>query len=158
MKLFTVLLVMTASAVLAQSVDNLAVRILTPEMAQRILGAPADAAKANSEADMKNGATVISRCSYSLKSDAAMDITVGLMLRRAGTSEEAKTIFLASKQTYHGEDVGDLGDAAYRTAAPAQLNVLKGNNWVIISAGEFPKADPAMQEKAAREILKNLRD
>ncbi len=45
-----------------------------------------------------------------------------------------------------------------RTSAPAQLIVLKNNNWLIISAGAFPKADFAFQEKAAREILKNLSD
>jgi hypothetical protein len=148
-----------ATSVLAEDLaGNIAAKVLTAEVAERILSAPVEAAKANSEPDIKSGATVVSRCSYSVKGDSAMTIRVSLMLRRAGTPEEAKAIFLASKQTYHGEDIGGLGDAAYRTAAPAQLNVLKGRSWLIISAGLFPKADPSLQEKAAREILKNLPD
>ena len=151
-------LLLSTAGVAADSNVNLATSILTPEVAQRILSAPVEAAKANSEADMTSGATVVSRCSYSVKGDSPMATRVSLMLRRAGTTEEAKAIFLASKQTYHGEDIGGLGDAAYRTAAPAQLNVLKGKNWLIISAGPFPKADPSLQEKAAHEILNNIQD
>jgi adenosylmethionine-8-amino-7-oxononanoate aminotransferase len=153
-----VVLLFATSALAGDLADNIAAKVLTSEAAQRVLSAPVEAGKVNSEADMKSGATVISRCSYSVKGDSAMTISVSLMLRRAGTTEEAKAIFLSSKQTYHGEDVGGLGDAAYRTAAPAQLNVLKGKSWLIISAGAFPKADPSLQEKAAREILKNLQD
>ena len=145
-------------ALAADATDNVAAKIFTPEVAQRIFGAPATAGKVNSEADMKSGAVIISRCSYSVKGDGATATSVSLMLRRAGTTEEARTIFLASKQTYHGEEIGNLGDAAYRTAAPAQLDVLKGRDWLIISAGAFPKADPVLQEKAAREILKQIQD
>jgi hypothetical protein len=148
-----------ATTTLAEGLaDNIAAKVLTPEVAQRILSAPVEAAKVNSEADMTSGATVVSRCSYLVKGDSPMTIRVSLMLRRAGTTEETKAIFLASKQTCHGEDIGGLGDAAYRTAAPAQLNVLKGKSWLIISAGAFPKADPVLQDKAAREILKNIQD
>jgi hypothetical protein len=157
-RLSLLLLLLATCALAADSVDNLAAKILTPEVAQRILGAPVEAAKVNSEADMKSGATLMSRCSYSLKNDGGTTTSVSLLLRRAATPEEAKAIFLASKQTYHGEDVVNLGDAAYRTAAPAQLDVLKGSSWLIISAGAFPKADPLLQENAAREILKNLQN
>ena len=149
-------LAIAASALAGDLADNMATKLLTSEAAQRILNAPVEAGKVNSETDMKSGTTVVSRCSYSVKGDLPTTITVSLMLRRAGTPEEAKAIFLASEQIYHGEDVGGLGDAAYRTAAPAQLNILKGRSWLIISAGVFPKPDPVMQEKAAREILKNL--
>ena len=153
------LVILLATGALAgDATDNVAAKIFTAEVAQRIFGAPATPGKVNSEADTKSGGAVISRCSYSVKGDGTTATSVGLMLRRAGTTEEAKTIFLASKQTYHGEEIGNLGDAAYRTAAPAQLNVLKGRDWIIISAGAFPKADPVLQEKAARETLKNLHD
>jgi hypothetical protein len=151
-------LLFATSALAEGLVDNIAAKVLTAEIAERILNAPVEAAKANSEADMKSGATVVSRCSYSVKGDSPTAIRVSLMFRRAGTPEEAKAIFLASKTTYNGQDVGALGNPAYRTAAPAQLNVLKGRSWLIISAGAFPKADSSLQEKAAREILKNIQD
>jgi hypothetical protein len=135
---------------------NLAATILTPEVAQRIFGAPVDAAKLNSEPDTISRAAVVSRCSYSLRSETGTASNISLLLRRAGTVEEAKAIFFASRLTDHDEEIRDLGDAAYRTAAPAQLNVLQGKNWLIISAGAFPKPDPILQEKTAREILKNI--
>ncbi|MEP6811084.1 MAG: hypothetical protein ABI992_12640, partial [Chthoniobacterales bacterium] len=73
--------------------------------------------------------------------------------RHAPAAADAKTTFESSKAIFHGEDVSGLGDAAYRTKAPAQLNVLKGANWLIISAGTLRAADKALQEKAAREII-----
>lgn len=138
--------------------DNVAAQAFTEEMAQRVLAAPVQPAKGNSGADMKNGETTVSQCSYSLKNGDLSPAAVSLMLRRAPSASEAKTIFLSSKKIYSGETVAGLGDDAYRTAAPAQLNVLKGRNWLIISAGAFPKADQALQETAAREILKNIQD
>jgi hypothetical protein len=138
--------------------DNLATKVFTEEMAQRILSAPVQPAERNKEADLKNGAVTVSRCSYSAKGDAVLPITLSLMLRRAGSPAEAKSIFLSSKSTYKGEAVAGLGDDAYHTAAPAQLNVLKGANWLIISAGAFPKEDRALQEKTANEILKAIKD
>ena len=142
----------------AETADNVAAKVFTPEIAQKVLGGPVEPAKRNSQADISNGSTVVSQCSYALRTDSDQSTSTSLVLRRAGSSEEAKKIFLASKQMYKGEDVASLGEAAYRTAAPAQLNVLQGKTWLIISAGVFPKPDPALQEKAAREILKNIHD
>jgi hypothetical protein len=152
------LLVILATCVFAvDPTVNLATTILTPDLAQRIFGAPAQAAKVNSELDTKSGSAVVSRCSYFLYSNTGTT-TVSLLLRRAANVEEGKAIFFASKQTNHDGEIANLGDAAYRTTAPAQLNVLKGANWLIISAGAFPKPDPVLQEKAARDILKNIGD
>lgn len=39
------------------------------------------------------------------------------------------------------------------TKTPAQLNVLKGVNWLIISAGTFSAPDTAKQEQTAKEII-----
>jgi len=140
----------------AQAGENRASQILTAEIAQNILGVPVEGAAKNAEADTENGKTVISFASYSAKGGEFNAPRVSLMLRKAGSSDEAKSIFLSSKTTYKGEEVTGLGDLAYRTAMPAQLNVLKGQTWLIISAGTFKAPDPALQEKAAREILKKL--
>jgi hypothetical protein len=139
----------------AAAADNESARIFTLEMAQLVVGSPVVPSDRNSTADIKNGAVIVSQCSYSAQRGEATT-SVGLTLRRAATSEEAKSTFLGSKNIYNGQEITALGDMAYRTAAPAQLNVLKGRNWLIISAGVFPRPDPVMQEKAAREILKNL--
>lgn len=155
----SVLLVALTIVALASGVsaaaDNESARIFTQEMAQLVVGSPVVPSERNSTADIKNGAVIVSQCSYSAQSGDTTT-SVGLTLRRAATPEEAKSTFLSSKNIYNGQEITALGDMAYRTAAPAQLNVLKGRNWLIISAGVFPKPDPAMQEKAARAILKNL--
>ena len=44
---------------------------------------------------------------------------------------------------------------AYRTTMPAQLNLLLGRDWLIISAGVFPHADTQLQERVARQILQH---
>jgi hypothetical protein len=149
-------LVLVTGILVADSADNLSAKILAPDLAQQLLGGTIEPAPKNSRADIKVGDTVLSQCSYSMRGDALTPMSLSLLVRRARNAEEAKTIFLASKKTFSGENVGDLGDAAYRTVAPAQLNVLKGRNWLIISAGFFPKPDPSLQMKTAREILKNI--
>ena len=156
---FCLLVLLISPSVFAgDSGINLAATILTPDVAKTIFGEPAEAAKINSETDMKSGAAVVSRCSYSIKDEAGTATNISLLFRRAATLEEGKAIFLASQLAHHDEEISGLGDAAYRTVAPAQLNVLKGRNWLIISAGAFPRPDPILQEKAAREILKQIQD
>ena len=149
-------LICAVTNVSATELDNIAIKMLTPEIAERILGAPVEAGSQNESADIHNGANVVSRAGYGVKAGGPSSPRIGLLLRRSATAEETKTAFLGSKAIYHGVDVAGLGDAAYRIDKPAQLNVLKGADWVIITAGVFPGADPALQEKTAREILPKL--
>ena len=107
-------------------------------------------------ADTEIGQTWVSRVSYHAKTGAASAPEISLLIRHAPAAADAKTIFESSKATFHGEDVSGLGDAAYRTKNPAQLDILKGANWLIISAGTFKNPDTAIQEKAAREILAKM--
>jgi len=79
-------------------------------------------------------------------------------MRHASSKDEAKKIFEQSKGTFNGETVSGFGDAAYRTTTPAQLDVLKGTNWLIISAGKFPTPNTALQEKLAKEVLPKVSD
>jgi hypothetical protein len=130
-------------------------KILTAELAQKILGAPVEAG-GSGMADTEIGQTWVSRVSYHVKSGAASAPEISLLIRHASAAADAKTIFESSKATFHGEDVSSLGDSAYRTKSPAQLDILKGANWLIISAGTFSNPDPATQEKAAREILAKM--
>jgi hypothetical protein len=134
---------------------NRASKILTAELAQKILGAPVEAS-GSGMADTEIGQTWVSRISYRAKTGGASAPSVSLLIRHASAAADAKTIFESSKATFHGEDVAGLGDAAYRTKSPAQLDILKGTNWLIISAGTFSNPDPAIQEKAAREILAKI--
>lgn len=100
--------------------------------------------------------TWVSRASFAEKAESAAGRSVSLLIRHAPSHEEAQSIFESSKATFHGEEVAGLGEAAYRTKVPAQLNILRGNDWLIISAGTLRESDAGAQEKAAREILANL--
>jgi hypothetical protein len=134
---------------------NRAAQVLTAELAQKILGVPVESSSTSS-ADTEIGQTWVSRISYRAKGGGASAPSVSLLIRHAASDADAKPIFESSKETFHGEDVSGLGDAAYRTKSPAQLDVLKGANWLIISAGTFQNPDLATQEKAAREILAKM--
>jgi hypothetical protein len=131
---------------------NRAGQILTAELAQKILGVPVESSSTNS-ADTEIGQTWVSRISYRAKTGGASAPSVSLLIRHAASVADAEPIFESSKATFHGEDVAGLGNPAYRTTNPAQLDVLNGANWLIISAGTLQSPDPAAQEKAAREIL-----
>ncbi len=78
------------------------------------------------------------------------------LLRHATSKNEAAGIFKSTKSTFHGDEVSGLGIPAYRTAMPAQLNVLKGHHWLIISAGTFKDPAKLAQEKLARIILPKI--
>lgn len=134
---------------------NRAGQILTAELAQKILGVPVESSS-TSNADTEIGQTWVSRISYRAKTGGASAPGVSLLIRHAASAADAKPIFESSKATFHGEDVAGLGDAAYRTKSPAQLDILNGSNWLIISAGTFQSPDLATQEKAAREILARM--
>jgi hypothetical protein len=147
----------STTALAAGPTANTCVGVLTADVAQHVLGGAVAPGIRNAVSDQTMGTTMISRCSYSLKG-VARGAAVSLMLTKAGSADEAKSNFTSSKATYKGQDVPGLGDAAYRTAMPAQLNVLKGRDWLIIAAGPFPAGDPMLQQKAAMEILRNLHD
>jgi hypothetical protein len=134
---------------------NRASQILTAELAQKILGTPVESGS-TSMPDTEIGQTWVSRISYHAKTGGASAPSVSLLIRHAAGATEAQTIFESSKATFHGEDVAGLGNPAYRVKTPAQLNILKGTNWLIISAGTFQTPDPIIQEKAAREILAKM--
>jgi hypothetical protein len=138
-------------------VNNKASQILTADMAAKMLGGEVQANSCNSESDTTNGATWVSR-SYFSKKGGIISPSLGLLIRHAANKAEAKKIFESSKSTFSGETVAGLGDAAYRTKSPPQLNVLKGSNWLILSAGTFSKPDTAAQEKLAKEILPKVQD
>jgi hypothetical protein len=147
----TISLLVLGTAAMA---DNRATQILTESMASGVLGCPVQASQDNAFPDTEIGKVWVSNAHYSEKGGAKR--TIGILIRHAGSPEEAQNTFAQSKQLYHGVDVAGIGDKAYRTDKPAQLNVLKGQNWLIINCGPVGGADPGGQEKLAKELLPNL--
>lgn len=147
------LLLGLAASVAAESL-NRASQVLTPAIARQVLGAPAKASPHNKMADTMTGPIWVSNANYSLSGGRS----VSLLIRHAASKDEASSIFHSSKLSFKGVDVHGLGVPAYRTKTPAQLNVLKGANWLIISVGTFQKPEEAGQFKAAKAILAGVKE
>ena len=134
---------------------NRASKILTTELATQILGSEAAGGLRNTYGDTEKGKTWVSTASYSSK--AGLDPkTVTLLIRHGTSAAETQKAFEQGREVLKGAPVKDVGDEAYRTETPAQLDVRKGADWLIISAGDLTQPDPALQEKAAQEILAKL--
>ncbi|MBS1957272.1 MAG: hypothetical protein JST89_24000 [Cyanobacteria bacterium SZAS-4] len=147
----------TASfGVSAADPGNRACKIFTPDLGQSILGGPVKESSRNAEADTEVGKTWVSHAGYSLTGGDKSQVS--LLIRHAASKEETKNVFEQSKATFKGVDVAGLGDAAYRTTTPPQLNVRKGSDWLIFMCGTFSAPDTAGQEKAAKAVLPKITD
>jgi len=131
--------------------------LLTKEDVESFLAEPfGTPATTHSEA---MGSTV-TQCRYGTSSGNAR---VGLLLRQAATADEAAKIFRQARDTskeLSGADpqvIDGLGDSTYWTGGNLkQLNVLKGDAWLIItSAGSG--SDPLEASKTvSRKILARM--
>lgn len=139
----------------AEPPKNLASSIITEGVAARVLNTEVEADVANAQSDFDNAKTLISHCAYRGKDSRTNAAHVDVLLRQSESADIAKEQFDGAKAVYRGKDVAGIGDAAFRTTLPAQLHILKGRVWVIVTAGTF-KADPALEEEVAQIVLKRL--
>jgi len=155
LSILAILALSTVNLDVKAETGNRARKMLTPEIAQSILGAPVQESSRNAVADTVMGNTWVSTAAYMLGDNSTSQVSV---LIRHGSKEESKNAFVQCKEMYKGIEVKGIGDAAYRTTSPAQLCVLKGNNWLIFMCGTFKNPDAAGQEKAAKAVLSKLTD
>lgn len=103
----------------------------------------------------------VTQCRYSTPSG---NKRVGLLLRQASNVDEAAKIFKQARDTakeLSGADpqvIAGLGDSAYWTGGNLkQLNVLKGDAWLIITANAGNGTDPLeASESVSRKILARM--
>jgi hypothetical protein len=141
----------------AEAPNNLASSILTEGLAQRILNTDVQPASVNTQPDGDNGKMRISYCSYKGSGTDKNPPHLDLQIRQSDTPANARALFESTKMIYRGQDVAGVGDAAFRSTMPPQLHVLKGRSFIIVTAGRN-KADPSLEESAASEVLRRLRD
>ncbi|MEO6871510.1 MAG: hypothetical protein ABI233_04735, partial [Chthoniobacterales bacterium] len=79
--------------------------------------------------------------------------TLTLLVRHGQSREETQKAFELSRDVLKGDPIAHLGDAAFRIGNPTQLDVRGGADWLILSVCTLIAPDPALQEKAAREIV-----
>jgi len=138
---------------------NRAAELLTQSLAEKVLNAACDPSNDNILADTKSGTTWVSRASYQVRSTQPVVPQVGLFIRHVGSPSEAENAFATQKASQQGVDVSIQGATkAYRTKTPAQLNLLKGSNLVMITAGTVKAPDNYGQEKVAKEVLPKITD
>jgi hypothetical protein len=137
---------------------NIAAGVLTQALAERILDAEVNPASGNTQPDGHAARVRISHCSYQTKASEKKTGHIDLVVRQSETPEGAKAQFESAKVIYRGQDVGGLGEAAFRPNTLSQVHVLKGHSYLIVTAGASFKADPHLEENAASEILRRLRD
>lgn len=137
--------------------ENRASKILTADIAEKVLGEPVEANTQNSVDDTEMNKTWVSKAGYKAKGGMGANMKQALVLIRcANTPDESKNAFDSSKAVFNGTDVSGLGVPAYRTQMPAQLNILKGRSWVIITVGTMREANTSGQEALAKALLPKL--
>ncbi len=129
--------------------------LLTRSDAEELMGEAA-----SSPTSSQVGETV-SRCGYVSQSNSKR---ISLLVRQASSRSEAAQIFQKAQNESQGlsgsdpQAVPGLGDAAFWAGGTLkQLNVLKGEAWLIVSARFGGDNDPlAASESATKKILAHL--
>jgi hypothetical protein len=123
--------------------------LLTKEDVESFLAEPVGTPATTHTEAMGN---TVTQCRYSAPSGSKR---VGLLLRQAATVDEAAKIFKQARETakeLSGADpqvIAGLGDSAYWIGGNLkQLNVLKGDAWLIITANAGNGTDPLAASKS----------
>jgi hypothetical protein len=132
--------------------------LLTKEDVELFLAEPVGTPATTHTEAMGNTAT---QCRYSALSE---NKRVGLLLRQAATADEAAKIFKqardGSKELSGAEPqvIDGLGESAYWTGGNLkQLNVLKNDAWLIVTASVGNGTDPLEESKnVSRKILARM--
>jgi len=140
--------------------------VLTETVAKQVLGEGAskgDTSAGNASSDDVS----VSNCTYTFKTvtsgsalaQAQSTTATGLLVRAAKTkagAEGNKAVFGSSRPA-GVQDVSGYGDKAYWNPTYGQLNILKGNNWYILShyTGVNPAQGTLDQAKQLADALKN---
>ncbi len=113
---------------------------------------------------VENETVAVSTCTYMENTDS-MPVNqiknakqASLLVRAAKSSEqaEANKATFGDKKPAAAEDVSGYGDKAFWDSNTKQLNVLKGNNWYIITNGTATLTTNTLEEtKKLADLLKD---
>lgn len=106
--------------------------VLSEADVQVVLGSGTSKNVSSGSADVVTSERSVTTCSY--KNGDGSALKQAIVLLRASAASEAKAGFNGAKQS-DATSVAGLGEAAYWSPTYSQLNVLKGNTWMIISVG-----------------------
>ena len=113
--------------------------ILTSDLAVKLIGKDAKKGSA-SAADTENETVKVTQCNYTVVADL---YSVSLLIRAAKSQDQAD----ANAKQFDGKRrVPGYGEAAYWDEDYAQLNILKNNNWYILSSGSMKPSERSLAE------------
>ncbi|MBX9941439.1 MAG: hypothetical protein K2Y32_19405 [Candidatus Obscuribacterales bacterium] len=135
---------------------NYAAQILTRELAREILGGSVNASPSNTYKDAVNGKSFVSNANFLLRKDENPPV-LGLLIRHEADAKSALAKFNKAKAELKGAPVSGLGVQAFRTAKPQELHLLKGLNYLVITAGTADKPDKVMEEQLAKAVLPEIK-
>lgn len=116
--------------------------ILTLDAARKIDAGVA--ANDTPSSDVSSNSISVSNCNYY---NITTKVSVGLLVRGAKNSDGAESNDDQFKSLPVGaQSVDKYGDVAYWDPAFGQLNILKNNNWYIISSGLATPKDRTLEE------------
>ncbi len=119
--------------------------ILTLDEATKVLGAGAKGGSSNTDAPTESEHLTVSTCTYDNNDDSK---TATILVRAAKSSKgiESNQRAFGSDKPADAQDVAGYGDKAFWSPQFGQLNVLKNNNWYIISNGPLNPAGNTLNE------------
>jgi hypothetical protein len=133
--------------------------LLTKDDAEAMLGGSVNAPTTN---NAEQNGTVVSQCHYSSMTGGTIK-QVGVLARQSPTADEARQVFQraqgAAKDLSGTEPqkIPGLGDDAYWTGGNlAQLNVLRDNVWLIVTANPGQGDRLEASKAAANKILAHM--
>ena len=135
--------------------------LFTKADAEAVLGMKAND-PLHSGAATEDQATIVSSCSYATSGEMPSDVKVAsLLVRKAIDSVEAMRVYDEARAQSKGlsgvdpVDVQGLGDRAYWAGGSlTQLNVLKGDAWLIVNIQDTKSTD--LQKQATEAVRRAL--
>lgn len=110
-----------------------------------------------SHTDSSTAQKSVTTCLYRYDPGSLSDIVSASLLLQGSSATAAKQSFSVARPSY-ATTVKGYGNAAFWDPSLGQLNILKGQYWVIISAGSGPlnQRQPDLPTKIADIIMKWL--
>lgn len=103
--------------------------------------------------DVVTGEAAVTSCVYqAVSSERRVSLTV-----HASSPDRAKQGFSSGRQA-DAREIVDIGELAYWSPTYAQVNVLKGQYWLLVSVGETQPGERAATDSAdlARRLVKDF--
>lgn len=144
-----------ASAPVIKNTYKKACSVFTLSDAQSVLGQ--GATQTPSHTDSITAQKSITSCLYTYDPGSFSDVVVASVQLQGSVPAQAKTSFTDARPA-NAQDVSGYGDQAYWDPNLGQLQIVKGQYWLIISGGSGPASqrDQDLPRKIADIIIKRL--